>query len=133
MTEHRRPPGRYDQPKAGSRALVVGAAVLLGVGVVAATYALYDRSTKGRLAHQVTGYEVLSDRAVRVDWEVRLADGQRGECQVRARSRDGAEAGSAVVPVGPGRGGALRTSYELSTTARAATGEVTRCRTAPSP
>ena len=133
MTEHRRPPGRYDEPRQSRRVLVQLVAVLFGLAVAVSVYALYERRTEGRLAHQVRGYEVLSDRAVRVDWEVVLADGERGECLVRARNREGAEAGRAIVAVGPGTGGALRTSHELTTSSRAATGDVVRCRTAPTP
>ena len=133
MTEFRRPPGRYDEPRRSKGVAVQVAAVLFGLAVAVSVYALYERRTEGRVSHQVQGYEVLSERAVRVDWEVVLDSGERAECLVRARNREGAEAGRAIVAVGPGRGGALRTSYELTTSSRAATGDVVRCRTAPTP
>jgi hypothetical protein len=108
--------------------LTVAAAVVLGAVVAAGVYTLYERQTKNRLGHQVRAYEVISDTVVRVTFEVSLADGERGECKVRARGRDGLEKGAAVVPVGPGSGGALITTYELATTSRASTGEVVGCR-----
>src|SRR3954447_17917292 len=124
----RRPPGRYDDARKASRPLVVLAAVVTGVVVAGGVYALYTRHNAGRLAYEVRGYDVRSDASVRITWEVSLATGEVGECKVRARGVDLTDVGTAVVPVGPGRGGALVTSYDLATTARAKTGEVVGCR-----
>ena len=129
----RRPPGRYDEPRRSSRVLVVLAAVAVAGLVVGGVYALYQQNRAGRLAHEVRAFQVLSDTTVRVEFEVRLAEGERGECKVRARGRDGAETGAAVVPVGPGTGGVLVTSYDLRTSTRASTGEVAACRSVVSP
>jgi hypothetical protein len=124
---HRRPPGRYDEPGRAQRVTALVGAVALAALVVAGGYALYDRSNEGRLSYQARGYAVSSDTAVRISFEVRLARGQRGECKLRARGRDGRDVGSAIVPVGPGTGRALATSYALTTTGRASTGEVVAC------
>jgi hypothetical protein len=107
--------------------------VVVAVAVVGGAYAFYARHNEGRLAYQVRGYEVLSDTAVRISFEVKLGSGQYGECRVRARGRDGLDKGSQIIPVGPGRGGALVTSYVLTTTSRASTGEVTACLSADRP
>ena len=123
----RRPPGRYDDPRSSNRLLVVTAAVVVGALIAAGVYVLYERRTEGRLPYEVRSYEVLSDTAVRVSFEVSLARGERGECKLRARGRSGGDVGSAVIPVGPGTGGALVTSYDLPTTGRASTGEVVGC------
>jgi hypothetical protein len=127
LTAPRRPPGRYDDARRSSRLLVIAAAVVVGALIAVAVYALYERHNEGRLPYEVRGYEVLSDTAVRVSFEVSLARGERGECKLRARGRTGEDVGEAVIPVGPGRGGALVTSYELPTTSRASTGEVVGC------
>ena len=127
-TPRRRPPGRYDEPRRSSRILLVLAAVGLGALVVGGIYTLYLQRTAGRIPYEVRGYEVLSDTTVRVDFEVRLGDGERGECKVRARGRDGGETGAQVIPVGPGTGRVLVTSFELTTRSRASTGEVAGCR-----
>lgn len=129
----RRPPGRYDEPRASSRFLVIIAAVAVAAAVGAAVYGLYARHNAGRLPYEVRGYHVLSDTAVRVTFEVRLDARETGECKVRARGRDGLETGSAVVPVGPGTGGVLVTTYELTTASRASTGEVVGCRSVEQP
>ena len=124
----RRPPGRYDEPRRSSRILVRLLAVVVGLAVAAGVYGFYQRYTEGRVSYQLRTFEVVSDSVVRITFEVRLDEGQRGECRVRARSRDGVERGSATIPVGPGRGGALVETYDLATTSRAGSGEVTSCR-----
>jgi Domain of unknown function (DUF4307) len=129
----RRPPDRYDAARRSSRVLVAVTAVVVAVAVVGGAYAFYERRNEGRLAYQVRGYEVLSDTAVRISFEVRLDRGQYGECRVRARGRDGLEKGAEIIPVGPGTGGALVTSYVLTTTSRASTGEVSACLRADRP
>jgi hypothetical protein len=106
---------------------VIAAAVVVGALIAAAVYALYERHNEGRLPYEVRGYEVLSDTAVRVSFEVSLDRGERGECKLRARGRTGEDVGGGVIPVGPGKGGALVTSYDLPTTGRASTGEVVGC------
>ena len=129
----RRPPGRYDEPRRSSRIATVVAAVAVGALVVAGMYALYSRQQAGRLPHQARGYAVSSDTSVKITFEVRLDRGQRGECRLRARGRDGLDVGTADVPVGPGTGGTLVTSYALPTQSRASTGEVVSCRELASP
>ena len=124
----RRPPGRYDDKPRSSRVLVVLAAVVVGALVAGGIYAFYARHDKGRLAYEVRGFDVRSDSSVRISWEVKLGDGEVGECKLRARGRSLNDVGTAIVPIGPGTGGVLVTSHDLETTARAVTGEVTGCR-----
>ena len=120
----RRPPGRYDEPSAASRVISVVAAALLAAGLLFLGYSLYDKRSTSRLDYQVGGYDVLSDSVVRVTFTVDTRGERRGLCRVRARNADGAEAGVMVIPVGPGKA----VSYDLATTSRAVTGEVTGCR-----
>jgi hypothetical protein len=124
----RRPPGRYDDRARSSRLVTVVAAVVVGALVAGGIYAFYTRHSKGQLAYEVQGYSVRSDSSVRITWQVKLAAGERGECKLRARGSAMTDVGSAIVPVGPGKGGALVTSYDLPTTAHASTGEVVGCR-----
>ena len=128
----RRPPGRYDDRRS-DRLLVVVAAVVVGALVAGGIYAFYTRHNAGRLAYEVRGYQVVSDSSVRITWEVKLAKGEHGECKLRARGRSLTDVGTAIVPVGPGRGGVLVASYDLPTTARASTGEVVGCQHVDSP
>ncbi len=120
----RRPAGRYDEPSRATRAVSVVAAAALAVGLLALAYGLYERRSGTELRYQVGGYEVLSDTEVRVSFTVVTGGTKTGLCRVRARSADGLETGSEVIPVGPG----TDVSYVLTTRARAVTGEVSGCR-----
>ncbi|MFL6168388.1 MAG: DUF4307 domain-containing protein, partial [Ornithinibacter sp.] len=83
----RRPPGRYDEKPRSSRLLVVLAATVVGLLVAAGIYAFYTRHNEGRLAYEVRGFDVRSDSTVRITWEVKLGEGEVGECKLRARGR----------------------------------------------
>ncbi len=120
----RRPPGRYDEPSAVTRAVSIVAAVALALGLTALAYGLYQRRSASQLSYQLGGYEVVSDMAVRITFEVDTKGTRTGLCRVRARDRTGLETGTAVIEVGPER----EVSYLLTTAARAVTGEVTGCR-----
>ncbi len=120
----RRPPGRYDEPSKATRIVSVVAAGALALGLLGLGYGLYQRRSGTELRYQVGGYQVLSDNQVRVTFTVVTGGTKTGLCRVRARSADGLEAGSEVIPVGPG----TEVSYVLATTSRAVTGEVSGCR-----
>lgn len=127
----RRPPGRYDQPsRVAQRVLAVLLAVSF-VGLVGAvTWTLYQRYGTETIPVQVRGYQVTSDRTVRVDFEVTAPAGRTVFCLVRAKGQDFAEVGRVIVPV-VGTGGRLRLQQDVPTTARAVTGEVPLCRSQP--
>ena len=101
------------------------AAALGGLLVAIALFTAYGASDDARIS--LRGYEVLSDTAVRVDFEVAKDESATALCSVRARGREGDEVGSALVRVGPSDDGVVRLSREVTTTARAVTGEVLRC------
>lgn len=105
-----------------------GVAVLLSLAVA---LVLFNRFGDVGARATVRSYEVLSDTAVRVDFQVVKAPGETVVCTVRARDASGAEAGIALVRVGPSSGGSVLVSHELVTTSRANTGEVTGCSQAP--
>jgi hypothetical protein len=124
MTSPRRPPGRYDEPRRYPRSLTVSLAVLLGVGLVAFSYAAWHHTTSGRTDVSVLGYVVVDDHEVQVRFEVRKPGRSTVVCQVRARDRDGVEVGKEDVSVGPG---VTVVSFRLTTARRATAGEVTGC------
>ena len=131
----RRPPGRYDEP---SRAVPRAAAVLLTVLflalMVALAWTLYQRYGVDDVPVRPTGFEVLGDDAVRVEFEVTPPDGGTAWCLVRARDEGGAEVGREFVRV-PARedGEPVRVEHVLPTTGLSVTGEVPRCLPRPPP
>lgn len=75
------------------------------------------------------GYEVTSDRAVAVRFEVWRKQGVTAQCVVRARNAEGVEVGSRVItiPAGEHR---VQETVVLETRSRAITGELKDCREA---
>ena len=124
MTSPRRPPGRYDEPRRYPRSLTVAVAALLGIGLLAFSYAAWRHTSSGRTGVTVLGYDVVDDHVVEVRFEVRKAGTSAVVCVVRARDRDGVEVGSEDVRVGPD---VAVVTHRLTTTRRAASGEVTGC------
>ena len=122
----RRPEGRYDEPRRLPLPLAYALAGVLGVALLAFSWFAYDRASSGRTRVSVLGYQVVDDRTVEVRFEVSKEAGATVVCEVRARDRDGAEVGSKDVTVGPGQS---VVTYRLTTSRRAATGEVTGCST----
>jgi Domain of unknown function (DUF4307) len=134
-TGRRRPPGRYDEP---SRAVPRALAVLLGalfLGLlVALAFLLYSRWGTPDVPVRPRGFEVLSDTAVRVEFEVTPTAGGEAWCLVRSRGEQGQEVGRVFVRVpAADDGGVVRVDHVLTTSARAVTGEVPRCLPSPPP
>jgi hypothetical protein len=126
-----RPPDRYGVPASGGRRL--GTYVVTGIVAALALAALLTLALHKSLppvAAGLRGYDVVSDTAVRIRFEVHKAPLAEAVCTVRARDRSGAEAGRADVTVGPRRDSRRVTevSFELATRARAVSGELTGCR-----
>jgi hypothetical protein len=120
----RRPPGRYDEARRTPRWLTLVGAAVLGIALLAFSYAAWQRTSAGRTSVTVLGYHVVDDHAVDVRFEVSKGAGTTVVCAVRARDRDGVEVGSEDVTVGPG---STVVTHRLTTSRRAATGEVTGC------
>ena len=105
--------------------LVVGVAgALVGLVVAVLLFRAYGSSDVG---YGPRGFEVVSDRLVRVEFEVVKDPAATALCTVRSRDRTGAEVGIALVRVGPAEDRRQVVTHPLPTTARAATGEVTGC------
>ncbi|HEX6055161.1 MAG TPA: DUF4307 domain-containing protein, partial [Intrasporangium sp.] len=88
-------------------------------------------ATLGLPTWQVTGYKVVDNDSVRVDFEVHSPGGKNLVCTVHALARDFAVVGSTDVPVQLAGSDSTRTSVTLRTTSRAVTGDVKTCVVAP--
>ena len=97
-------------------------AVSLGVAGL-----LYARFGSPDVSYGPRRYVVESDTRVLVEFEVAKDPAASAVCTVRARDATGAEAGIALVRVGPAPQRTVRVVRELTTTARAVVGEVTGC------
>jgi hypothetical protein len=123
----RRPEGRYDEPRTLPRPVLVTGAILLVALLVGLAYLAFDRYSHGRVRFATLGYAVLSDTAVEVRFEVHKGLQETVRCAVQARDRDGAVVARDVVTIGPADLEGVLTVHQLTTTRRAATGEVTSC------
>lgn len=131
MTVPRRPPGRYDEPRAlPARPVLLAIGGVVGGLALLAAYALFSRSASGPTG-ALLSYAVVSDSAVDVRFEVSRTPGSKAVCLIRARDAGGTEVGRAEVPISADGGRTVRTTYRLATTARANTGEVADCITRP--
>jgi len=98
--------------------------ILAGVGL-AIWFGL--SSTMGQPAWQTLGYKVVSDRQVRVDFQVYRPGGTALTCTVEALARDFAPVGTSTVQVPASADETTTESVTLRTTSRAVTGQVKTC------
>ena len=118
---------RYGRPAPGPRRLRTALLVALGVAFTGLVVALALPRLSDPVSFVVRGFDATSDGTVRVDWEVAREPGTTVECQVRARGADGTEVGNELVRVPPAAGRRTVVSHDLTTAARAVTGEVRSC------
>jgi hypothetical protein len=102
-------------------AVVVAVLAFVGLSVK-----LFSDFGETRPASRVLRWSVLSDREIRIEFEVPGTRDAVLQCTVRSRGKDGAEVGRTIVPVPSGKGTVTRTVV-LATTARAVTGELESC------
>ena len=121
------PPGRYDPPRRKRPVVTATVAVAAAIAALVATYVAYEHYQRGRLQAELTRYVVVSDSVVRVTFDV-VTGGREGECKIRARDRNRAETGSALVPVHPNGRRTQVMTVDLPTRARAASAELIACR-----
>ena len=109
-------------PRAPVLVGVLGAVVGLVVAVL-----LYRSYGASEVGFGPRGFTVVSDSLVRVEFEVDKDAAATALCTVRSRDRTGAEVGTALVRVGPSAGRRQVVTHDLTTSGRAASGEVTGC------
>ena len=129
-TGPRRPPGRYDEPRALPRPVLIAVGATLLLAVAAGAWWASERSRQGAVDSETSGYHVVSDASVVVTFQVHKPANRVAACQVEALDRDGSVVGSALVRVGAASS-EVTTSQELTTQRRAATAVVTGCRLEP--
>jgi Domain of unknown function (DUF4307) len=104
---------------------IIAAAALTGLLWIA----LYQANPPVR--GTLLGYEVTSNRAVEVRFEVWRRPGVTAQCVVRARNAEGVEVGSRLIIIPAGERRVIRTEV-LETRSRAVSGELKDCRQAAS-
>lgn len=104
---------------------IIAAAALTGLLWIA----LYQANPPVR--GTLLGYEVTSDRAVEVRFELWRRPGITAQCVVRARNAEGVEVGSRLIIIPAGERRVIRTEV-LETRSRAVSGELKDCRQAAS-
>jgi Domain of unknown function (DUF4307) len=124
------PPGRYGRrrtPGAAAKPLVaVLAAVLLAV-MTFIGFRLYRAYGDQDYSAEVTRF-TTSDSAVDVEFIVRLPEGGRAQCVVRARDASGLEIGRATVDVSAGAEPEQTVAtFRLATKGKPVTGELAGC------
>ena len=128
------PPGRYGRRRDGRRHLAVPilfALLILGLSVLVAVR-LYRQYGDPRYDPQIVGWTDVTATQMTIRFTVRVPPGGAAACLLRARTYDGAEVGSRTVTVAAtGDNTTIDASETVPTSARAAVGEVVRCRPAP--
>jgi hypothetical protein len=97
-------------------AVGVGLAVWLGLA-----------SSLGQVTWDDTGYRVVDDRTVTVDFDVHRAPGQAVQCQVRALDQSFGVVGVVDVSIPAGQARSVHQRATIRTTSRAVTGTVDSC------
>ena len=126
------PPGRYGrrrEPGGRRRWPVVALAALAAAAGLAISVKLYQQYADPDFQARVVAVREISDRAVTVDFEVRVPAGEGAMCTVRARDHSGTTVGQTAVAVpagGPGQT-LLRASHAVPTSAKPFTGDITGC------
>ena len=100
------------------------------IGVALAVW-LGLANTLGQITPTVTGYKVLDDRSVRVDFDVDRSPGQGVTCTVRALDRTFGVVGVLDVTVPPTSERDVHQQVVVKTASRAVTGEVASCTATP--
>jgi hypothetical protein len=104
--------------------LIVGLSVLV-------TVRLYRQYGDPQYDPQIVGWTDVTATQMTVRFTVRVPPGGAATCLLRARSYEGVEVGSRTVTVSAtGDNTTIDASEPVPTTARAAVGEVLRCRPA---
>ena len=96
------------------------------VGVALAVW-LGLANSLGQVTWTDTGYRVLDDRTVTVDFDVHRSPGQAVQCRVQALDRSFGVVGALDVAIPAGQSRAVHRQVTVRTTSRAVTGTVDTC------
>jgi hypothetical protein len=124
------PPGRYGRRRDGRRRLLVPAvlAVLVGIAAVFLVIRLYGQYGDPAYDAQIVGWTEVTDKQLTIRFTVRVPANGSATCGLRARDYGGAEVGRRTVTVaGKATAATVEATEVVTTTARAAVGEVVRC------
>lgn len=114
------------RPAPGTLKFWVIGTIGIGLGIALAVW-WGLAATLGKASWDTTGYKVLDDQRVRVDFQVHSPEGRPVTCTIQALARDFATVGSVDVDVTFADGPEQRASATVRTTTRAVTGEVRTC------
>jgi hypothetical protein len=124
------PPGRYGHRRDGRRHLLVPAVVLtlVLVGCVFLAVRLYRQYGDPTYDSQIVGWSDVTATQMRIKFTVTVPAGGSASCTIRARTYNGDEVGRRTVTVRAAAGATTIPADELvTTTAKAAAGDVLRC------
>jgi hypothetical protein len=124
------PPGRYGRRRDGRRRLLLPAtlAVLVGIAAVFLVVRLYSQYGDPNYDAQIVGWSDVTDQRMTIRFTVRVPAGGSATCGLRARDYAAAEVGRRTVTVTAKDSAThIDASEVVTTTARAAVGEVVRC------
>jgi hypothetical protein len=126
------PPGRYGRrrDRRRSRLLpVIFGVLVLAVSVLASVRLYQQYGGDPDYDPQIVGWSDVTDTSMTVRFTVRVPAGGSAVCVLRARTYDGAEVGRREVTVSAaGDARQIRAEEAVPTSARAAVGDVIRCR-----
>jgi hypothetical protein len=124
------PPGRYGRRRDGRRRLLLPAllAVLVGIAAVFLVIRLYGQYGDPNYDAQIVGWSDVTDKQLTIRFTVRVPAGGSATCGLRARDYGGVEVGRRTVTVTAKESASRVEATEVvTTTDRAAVGEVVRC------
>ncbi|MDL9938361.1 DUF4307 domain-containing protein [Gordonia sp. ABSL1-1] len=133
-----------DQPRSGPRATYptterspasrrrwfIGLSTLVVVAGVVLAVLGWSKFGSEDVSGDVTGYELIDDHTVAVQFTVTRSDpGRAVACVIRGRSKDGSETGRREVLIKPGTANQVGARAEVQTSAPPVIGEVFGCST----
>ena len=128
-----RPESRYGRQKlsrAPRRAVIIALAVLAVAAGIAVAVVGYQRLGSGDVEGKLGGYQLIDGQTVDVTISVTRTDPSRPVvCIVRARAKDGSEAGRREVLVGPSDQATVQVTVAVKTSRPPVIGDVYGCGT----
>ncbi len=124
------PPGRYptERSPVDRRRWFIGLSVLVVIAGVAIAYLGYSKFADPAVSGDATGYQIINDSTIDVQFTVTRSDPRRpAACVIRARSRDGSESGRREILIPGSNDQQAGVKSQVRTSAPPAIGEVFGC------